>query len=84
MASVAEVQIAEQNAADALTNVRGTLVLALQKIDSYIEKLSTAGSLARKAEMLNWTLNQLAISITPNLRLDLIDNAQAMVKRLTK
>ena len=84
MASVAEVQIAEQNAADALTNIRGTLVLALQKIDSYIEKLSTAGSLARKAEMLNWTLNQLAISITPNLRLDLIDNAQAMVKRLTK
>lgn len=84
MASVAEVQIAEQNAADALTNVRGTLVLALQKIDSYIEKFSTAGSLARKAEMLNWTLNQLAISITPNLRLDLIDNAQAMVKRLTK
>ena len=84
MASVAEVQIAEQNAADALTNVRGTLVLALQKIDSYIEKLSTAGSLARKAEMLNWTLNQLAISITPNLRLDLIDNAQAMVKRLAE
>ncbi|MGB4766883.1 MAG: hypothetical protein WBH09_08225 [Rugosibacter sp.] len=84
MASVAEVQIAEQNAADALTNVRGTLVLALQKIDSYIEKLSTPGSLARKAEMLNWTLNQLAISITPNLRLDLIDNAQAMVTRLAK
>ena len=77
-------QIAEQNASDALANARGTLVRALQELDSYIEKFSAADSPARKAELLNWTLNHLATGVTPNLRLDLIANAQAMFTRLPK
>ena len=49
-----QTQIAEQNAADALTNARGTLMRALQELDSYIEKFDAANSPARKAEALNW------------------------------
>lgn len=79
-----QTQIAEQSAADALANARGTLVRALQELDSYIEQFSTADNPARKAELLNWTLNHLASGITPNLRLDLIANAQAMFTRLAK
>ena len=79
-----QTQIAEQSAADALANARGTLVRALQELDTYIDKFSTADSTARKAELLNWTLNYLATGITPNLRLDLIANAQAVFTRLAK
>ena len=79
-----QTQIAEQSAADALANTRGTLVRALQELDTYIDKFSTADSTARKAELLNWTLNYLATGITPNLRLDLIANAQAVFTRLAK
>ncbi len=79
-----QTQIAEQNAADALTNARGTLMRALQELDSYIEKFDAADSAASKAEALNWTLNYLATGIAPNLRLDLIANAQAQFTRLAK
>ncbi len=77
-------QIAEQNAADALANARATLIRALHELDSYIEKFDAADSPARKAEALNWTLNYLATGIAPNLRLDLIANAQAQFTRLAK
>lgn len=79
-----QTQIAEQNASDALANARGTLIRTLHELDSYIEKFDAADSPARKAELLNWTLNHLATGITPNLRLDLIANAQAMFTRLAK
>ena len=79
-----QIQIAEQNAADALANARGTLIRALQELDSYIEKFGTADSPAQKAELLNWTLNHLATGIAPNPRLDLIANAQALFTRLAK
>jgi hypothetical protein len=79
-----QVQIAEQNAADALANARCTLVRALEELDEYINKFGTADSPARKAEILNWTLNHLASGITANLRLHLIANAQAMFSRLAR
>ena len=79
-----QAQIAAQNAADALANARGTLIRALQELDSYIEKFDVADSPARKAEALNWALNYLATGIAPNLRLDLIANAQAQFTRLAK
>lgn len=79
-----QTQIAEQNAADALANARGTLIRALHELDSYIEKFDAADSPARKAELLNWALNHLATGIAPNLRLDLIANAQAMFTQLAK
>lgn len=79
-----QTQIAEQNSADALANARATLIRGLQELDSYIEKFDAADSPARKAELLNWTLNYLATGIAPNLRLDLIANAQALFTRLAK
>lgn len=79
-----QTQIAEHNAADALVAARGTLFRALQELDAYIEQFEAANSPARKAELLNWTLNHLATGITPNLRLDLIANAQAQFTRLAK
>lgn len=77
-------QIAEQNAADALSSARDALTRALHELDLYIEKFNAADSPARKAELLNWTLNHLATGIAPNLRLDLIANAQALFTRLEK
>ena len=79
-----QIQIAEKNTVDALANARETLARALRELDFYIEKVISADSPARKAELLNWTLNHLVTTITRNLRPDLLANAQAMFTRLAK
>lgn len=79
-----QAQIAEQDAADALAHARGTLVHALQELDSYIERFGAAQGPAQKAQQLNWTLSYLATGVTPKLRLDLIANAQALFTRLAQ
>ncbi|GAB6050805.1 hypothetical protein JCM16106_16540 [Hydrogenophilus islandicus] len=47
----------------------------------YTSRFEEAKSLRDKADVMNWTLNELACSITPNLRLDLIASAQAELVR---
>ena len=76
-----QTRYAEQNGREAIAQARATLERALREIDSYSERYASAETLRDKANALNWTLNYLVTGITPNLRLDLIANAQAELAR---
>ena len=77
-------QMTEQKAKDALLTARSTLERNLRELDHYIERLDTAETLQDKSQVMNWALNALACNITPNLRLDLIANAQAELASVAK
>jgi len=77
-------QMAEQKAKDALMTARSTLERSLRELDHYIERLDTAETSQDKSQVMNWVLNALACNITPNLRLDLIANAQAELASVAK
>lgn len=72
---------AEQRGREAIAQARATLERALREIDSYAERYDSADALRDKTKVLNWTLNYLATGVTPNLRLDLIADAQAELAR---
>jgi hypothetical protein len=77
-------QMAEQKARDALLTARSTLERSLRELDHYIERIDTAETAHDKSQVMNWALNALACNITPNLRLDLIANAQAELASVAK
>jgi hypothetical protein len=77
-------QMTEQKAKDALLTARSTLERCLRELDHYIERLDTAETPHDKSQVMNWALNALACNITPNLRLDLIANAQAELASVAK
>jgi len=77
-------QMTEQKAKDALLTARSTLERSLRELDHYIERLDTAETPHDKSQVMNWALNALACNITPNLRLDLIANAQAELASVAK
>ena len=77
-------QMTEQKAKDALLTARATLERSLRELDHYIERLDTADTPHDKSQVMNWALNALACNITPNLRLDLIANAQAELASVAK
>ena len=77
-------KMTEQKAKDALLTARATLERSLQELDRYIERLDTAETPSDKSQVLNWALNALACNVTPNLRLDLIANAQAELASIAK
>ena len=77
-------QMTEQKAKDALLTARSTLERSLRELDHYIERLDTAETLQDRSQVMNWALNALACNITPNLRLDLIANAQAELASVAK
>lgn len=77
-------QLAHQNAKDNLLRARATLERSLAELDHHLQRLDTAETAHDKSQVMNWALNALACNITPNLRLDLIANAQADLARLTK
>lgn len=77
-------QMTEQKAKDVLLTARSTLERSLRELDHYIERLDTAETPHDKSQVMNWALNALACNITPNLRLDLIANAQAELASVAK
>ena len=77
-------QMTEQKAKDALLTARSTLERSLRALDHYIERLDTAETHQDKSQVMNWALNALACNITPNLRLDLMANAQAELASVAK
>ena len=77
-------QMTEQKAKDALLTARSTLERSLRELDHYIERLDMAETPHDKSQVMNWALNALACNITPNLRLDLIANAQAELASVAK
>ncbi len=72
---------AEQRGREAIAQARATLARALQELDGYGERYEASASPKDKAKALNWALNYLASGIMPNLRLDLIADAQAELAR---
>lgn len=76
-----QTQHAEHRAREALAQARSTLERALRELDRYTSRFEEAESLRDKVDVMNWTLNELACNITPNLRLDLIASAQAELVR---
>ena len=66
-----------QKGLEALTHARSILEKAIHEIDIYIGYLEKADSDSEKARFMNWALHYLASNILPNVRLDLIADAQA-------
>lgn len=76
-----QTQHAERRAREALAQARSTLERALRELDRYTSRFEEAESLRDKADVMNWTLNELACNITPNLRLGAGDQVQAELVR---
>ena len=76
-----EAKYNDKKALDALGTARSTLEAAIRELDRYAGRLGEAANPSDKADVMNWALNHLACNITPNLRLDLIANAQAQYTR---
>lgn len=70
-------RLAESDGKEAIARARAALTRALEELDLYSEKYDAAENSMRRAEILNWTLHYLSTGITPNLRLDMLANAQA-------
>ena len=75
-------RLADNDGKEALARAREILVRALEELDLYSEKFEAAESPLRRAEVLNWTLHYLSTGIMPNLRLDMLANAQAKLTSL--
>ena len=70
-------QLKQQNAKQALIYTRSILERAIHELDTYIDYLDKADSNSKRAQIMNWALHYLTCNILPNVRLDLIANAQA-------
>lgn len=69
------------NARGALLEARAALESAIRDLDRYIERLDVVESPREKSRVMNHALSALACGIMPNLRLDLIADAQAELVR---
>lgn len=70
-------QLNQQKGREALLYARNILERAIREIDTYIDYLDKADSNSKRAQIMNWALHYLVCNILPNVRLDLIANAQA-------
>jgi hypothetical protein len=68
---------AEVQASEALETAYCTLMRAAQELESYKAKLEQADTHQQKAAIINWAINYLVTGIYPNIRIDLLANAQA-------
>ncbi len=73
---------AVENADNHLNVVRLTLMRALEEVGKYQRSFTDEADLSKKADVLNWTINYLVTGILPNLRIDLLANAQAGLKTI--
>ena len=57
--------------------VRGALERALREVNRYADRYAEETNLGKKADQLNWLLNETTTGILNNCRLDLVASAQA-------
>ena len=62
---------------EAIATMRGTLERALREVNRYADRFTEEANLGKKADILNWLLNEATTGIINNLRLDLVASAQA-------
>lgn len=65
-----------------INNAIETLERALRELNKYREDYASNPEPSKKANVLNWTINELVSNIMPNLRIDLLADAQAELTRL--
>lgn len=73
-----------QNARESLVYAKTILERAIHELDTYIDYLDRAESNSKRAQIMNWALHYLVCNILPNVRLDLIANAQAELSKLDR
>ena len=74
----------DDNARQALLNARSTLERSMRDLDHHLERLEAATTDQDKSRVMNSVLRDLTYNILPNLRLDLIADAQADFARRTE
>ena len=62
---------------EAIATVRDALERALREVNRYADRYAEEANLGKKADQLNWLLNDATTGILNNLRLDLVASAQA-------
>ncbi len=77
-----EANYTRELAQERLQNAINTLQRCMYDMESYLERLETAGSYAERAWVMNGAIKHLVCNIQPNLRIDLLANSQAELATL--
>ncbi len=77
-----ETKIAEDNAKKALLETRKALESILRDMDRRIANFENAETTKEKAQILNWTINDMACSVLPNLGISKLADAQAVLAKI--
>lgn len=77
-----EIHSATRDGEEALANAIAALERAKIELERYASRYAEGETPADKAQALNWAINHLAANILPNLRIDLIADAQARLAKV--
>jgi hypothetical protein len=80
----AQGQYLVKQAAERLQDAVNTLQRCMCEVERYGERLSEASTDRERAQVVNWAINYLVCSITPNLRIDLLADSQAQLAALAQ
>ena len=75
-------QYAVTQAKDRLQDAVNTLQRSMYELEVYIERFDQAETERERSQVVNWAVNYLVCSITPNLRIDLLADSQAQLAAL--
>jgi DNA-binding transcriptional regulator YbjK len=75
-------QYAVTQAKERLQDAVNTLQRSMYELEVYIERFEQADTERERSQIVNWAVNYLVCSITPNLRIDLLADSQAQLAAL--
>ncbi len=75
-------QYAVTQAKERLQDAVNTLQRSMYELEVYIERFEQADTERERSQVVNWAVNYLVCSITPNLRIDLLADSQAQLAAL--
>jgi len=75
-------QYAVTQAKERLQDAVNTLQRSMYELEVYIERFDEADTERERSQVVNWAVNYLVCSITPNLRIDLLADSQAQLAAL--
>ena len=78
-----ERQYAVTQAKQRLQDAVNTLQRSMRELEAYIERFDQADNDRERSQIVNWAVNYLVCSITPNLRIDLLADSQAQLAGLS-
>lgn len=80
----AQGQYLVKQAAERLQHAVNTLQRCMYEVERYGERFSEAATDRERAQVVNWVINYLVCSITPNLRIDLLADSQAQLAAMVQ